>query len=233
MSNINIVGIDPGLAHCGWGVLALPRGPQARLRLLACGEIRTTSCQDLAGRLREIHKQLQDIFSLHRPQACAVEKLYFNKNCSSALPVAHARGVALLCAAQHEVPVFEFSANLIKQAVTGNGKATKQQVQEMVGLLLGLRAEVHGASDDAGQVKRSDHAADALAAAICLVHQRGLSDASVNGADQHLLRDMAAWRLEKEARSRAYDNGHFARLLNQALQAQDKKPHTKNGKQTN
>ena len=167
-----VIGIDPGLAHCGWGVLSqvapqVGAIPSTALRLLDCGEIRTPSSLPLAERLGKLYREIQAIFVRYQPAFCAVEELYFNKNSSSGLPVAHARGVVLLCAGQHNVAVSEFSANRIKQAVTGYGKAQKSQVQEMVAFLLGLK------SGSTWLLRRSDHAADALAAAICSVHQRG------------------------------------------------------------
>ena len=173
MNTVHILGIDPGLAHCGWGVLQQTVGTNQTikqhkaLRLLDCGEITTPSSQPLAQRLDQIYRELQDIFTRYQPAYCGLEELYFNKNSSSALPVAHARGVALLCAAQNHVPVSEFNTSCIKQAVTGNGRAVKTQVQEMVLWLLGLKSANTGES-----IRRSNHAADALATAICLVHHQ-------------------------------------------------------------
>ena len=176
-----IIGLDPGLAHFGWGVIGLqPNSPanlNLSLQMLGCGEIRSKSTEPLALRLEYIYSQLAQIFGQYQPTACAVEEVYLNKNRSSALPVTHARGVALLCAAQHNADVQEFSANRIKQAVTGYGKAQKQQIQEMVAFLLGLQNRLQNQSGT-GQERQepllaSHHAADALAAAICLVHQQG------------------------------------------------------------
>ncbi len=232
------MGIDPGLAHCGWGVIALPSGGSKALRLLGCGEIRTLGERPLAVRLQDIYRELRQISEQYRPLACAVEELYLNKNSSSALPVAHARGVALLCAAEQDVAVLEFSANRIKQAVSGNGKARKQQVQEMVSFLLGLSE---------GAAPPSHHAADALAAAICLVHQRG-AEALQNAAGPELPAE--PWRLEKEATKAAALSArtsecyfpkakgigspgkqaaaNFDRLAAQALAAQDAPSHQQN-----
>ncbi|WGK69906.1 crossover junction endodeoxyribonuclease RuvC [Candidatus Haliotispira prima] len=192
MTDFCVIGLDPGLAHLGWGVISLGRVPvpgavqpalnsggrairSSALRMLDCGEIQTSNSLSPEQRLQKIYMELAQIFSRYRPLACSVEELYLNKNSSSALPVAQARGVALLCAAQQGAPVAEFSANRIKQSVTGNGKAQKLQVQEMVAFLLGFKAEFSGGlgPDQAKPVLRSDHAADALAAAICLVHERG------------------------------------------------------------
>ncbi len=176
MEKNNVIGIDPGLAHCGWGIIC-PASYQARgihsrafqtLRFIECGEIKTNNSLPLTERLKKLYQELAVVFSHYQPVQCAVEELYFNKNSSSALPVAHARGVILLCATQHNAPVSEFSANLIKQVVTGHGKAQKKQVQEMVAFLLGLKQ-----NESLGLgIQNSHHAADALAAAICLLHQQ-------------------------------------------------------------
>ena len=174
MNPLRIVGLDPGLAHFGWGVVA-PQSKTSRtakLQMLGCGEIRSKSSEPLALRLEYIHSQLAQIFQQYQPVDCAVEEVYLNKNRSSALPVAHARGVALLCAAQHNANVQEFSANRIKQSVTGYGKAQKEQVQEMVAFLLGLQNQLRTGKEKQKPLLASNHAADALAAAICLVHQQ-------------------------------------------------------------
>ena len=168
-----IVGLDPGLAYFGWGAIApQPKGlANASLQMLGCGEIHSQSSQPLALRLEHIYRELTQVFDRYQPAACAIEEVYLNQNRSSALPVAHARGVALLCAAQHQAEVQEFSANRIKLAVTGYGKAQKQQVQEMVAFLLGLQNRLAGGKERQKPLLASNHAADALAAAICLVHQ--------------------------------------------------------------
>jgi crossover junction endodeoxyribonuclease RuvC len=153
---IRVLGIDPGLADTGWGMV-LAQG--SMIRHLGHGTISTKAGLPTEERLHQIHRELSAVIAAWAPQAASVEALFFTKNVSSALPVAHARGVALLCCAMASVPVAEYTPPQIKQAVVGTGRAEKRQVQEMVRLVLGLP-----------EIPRPDHAADALAAAICHSH---------------------------------------------------------------
>ena len=151
-----VVGIDPGLANTGWGVIE-QRG--SRLRCLAYGCIVTGTARSTAERLSEIHDALLEVIARYSPDAAAIESVYFSNNAKTAFATGQARGVALLSASSLEVG--EYGPGEIKLAVVGAGDADKRQVQYMVKAILGLPVEPH-----------PDHAADALAAAICHVHAR-------------------------------------------------------------
>lgn len=154
-----IIGIDPGLASLGYG-LVVERGGQIAHLLHGCV---TTSASDPSElRLKKIYDEIVSLLERHRPSAGGIEALYFFRNVSSALPVAEARGVIKLAFAAAGVPLAEFTPNQIKKAVTGTARADKLQVQEMVRVLLGL-----------GAIPKPDHAADALAAAICRINSEG------------------------------------------------------------
>ncbi len=148
-----ILGIDPGTAITGYGVISEAEGgPRAR----AYGVIRTPAKQELALRLVTIYAELNALLDAHHPDAVAVEEVFFSKNARTALSVGHARGVVLLAVAQRGIPLFHYKPTQVKQAVTGYGGADKRQIQEMMRMLLGL--------DD---IPRPDDAADALAIALC------------------------------------------------------------------
>jgi len=150
-----VIGIDPGTATLGFGVVALEAN---RLRLVEAGVVRTSSTHTDAHRLAELESALRSLVAEHRPDRMAVERLFFQRNVQTAMAVGHARGVALLVAAHHDLRVDEPTPNEVKQAVCGNGAADKGQVATMVQRLLGV--SLPGAADDA---------TDALAAAIgCL-----------------------------------------------------------------
>ncbi len=153
---IRILGIDPGLAHTGWGLI---EGQNNRLHHIKHGSVSTKAHTEHAGRLLTIYTEIQSLITEFAPSFVAVEALYFAKNRSSGIPVAEARGVILLAAAASSLPARSYTPLEIKQALTGSGGASKQQVQEMVRLMLGLAA-----------VPTPDHAGDALAAAICGYH---------------------------------------------------------------
>jgi crossover junction endodeoxyribonuclease RuvC len=146
------LGIDPGTARCGFGVVALDGG---HLRLVDAGVIRTDSSGTDADRLRGLHAALVELLGQHRPQRVGVERLFFQRNVQTAMAVGQARGVALLAAAQAGLLVDEPTPNEVKQAVCGNGAADKGQVAAMVARLLGVT--IGGVPDDA---------TDALAVAI-------------------------------------------------------------------
>jgi crossover junction endodeoxyribonuclease RuvC len=146
------LGIDPGTARCGFGVVALEEG---RLRLIDAGVIRTETGTTDADRLRALHGALTELLTLHQPQRVGVERLFFQRNVQTAMAVGQARGVALLAAAQAGLTVDEPTPNEVKQAVCGNGAADKGQVAAMVARLLGI--VIDGVPDDA---------TDALAVAI-------------------------------------------------------------------
>lgn len=148
-----ILGIDPGLAHTGWGVV-LRQG--SRLRCLAYGCIATTKDMPLEQRLRKIYEQMRAVVDRYKPQCVGIETVWFGANVQSAFATGQARGAALVACAEEGVNVREFAPSQIKLAVVGSGAAEKEQVQYMVKHLLDLDA-----------VPSPDHAADALAAAIC------------------------------------------------------------------
>lgn len=148
-----VLGIDPGTAHTGYGVV-LSRG--SRLAALDGGVIETRAGVPLERRLVDIHERVCALIDEYQPLAVAVEDLYFGRNVHSALAVGQARGVVLLAAGSAGLPCFSYTPQQVKQAVCGSGGAAKDQVQRMVGALLSLP-----------EPPRPDHAADALAVAIC------------------------------------------------------------------
>jgi crossover junction endodeoxyribonuclease RuvC len=150
------LGVDPGLSSVGWGLVEIEG---SRLRHIAHGCIETKADRPQAARLFSIYTEFREVLAAWKPLESAMEKLYFARNVSSALPVAEARGVLSMALAEQGLPVREFTPNAIKQAVTGTARADKAQVQEMVRFILSLDA-----------IPRPDHAADALASAICAAH---------------------------------------------------------------
>ena len=156
MSGRRIIGVDPGLASTGWGLIEFSRG---KCRYIAHGCIETQAEEKRPERLVRIYKSFLKILKTHTPTEAAIEHLFFGKNISSAMLVAEARGVLLLALGSQGLPVLELTPNAIKQAVVGVTKADKNQIQEMVRFLLGLQ-----------EIPSPDHAADALAAAICAAH---------------------------------------------------------------
>jgi crossover junction endodeoxyribonuclease RuvC len=164
-----IVGLDPGTASTGYGVISVVGN---RLRAIEYGVVETPAGMPLEQRLEKIFAEIGDIVARHRPVATAVESLFFNVNVRTALAVGHARGVTLLACAQGGCPVFEYTPQQVKMGVVGYGKATKDQVMEMVRVLLGL-----------AETPRPDHAADALGVAICHANTCGIRD-RVDGASK-------------------------------------------------
>ena len=156
-----IIGIDPGLASTGWGLIEYSQG---RLRYIAHGCIETGPGKIRGERLVFIYQSFLKILKKYKPTEAAMENLYFGRNVSSAMTVAEARGVLLLALTAQGLPVKELTPNAIKQAVVGVSRADKKQVQEMVRLLLGL-----------SEIPKPDHAADALGAAICAALQLAVS----------------------------------------------------------
>ena len=132
-----ILGIDPGYAIVGYGVL---RFEQNRFQTLNFGAITTPAKTDFPYRLRTIYEDLCFLFEKFKPDALSIEKLFFNTNQKTAIDVAQARGVILLAAKMHDVPIFEYTTLQVKQSVVGYGRAEKKQVQEMTKQLLGLNA---------------------------------------------------------------------------------------------
>ena len=153
-----VLGIDPGTALTGYGVV---ERTGSRIRAIDYGCVETPADRPLAERLLEIRSDISDLIGRHGPSLVAVERLFFNRNVQTAFAVGQARGAVLLTAAEHGLPVFEFTPNEVKIAVTGYGRAPKAQVQRMVQVVLGLP-----------ELPRPDDAADALAIAICLAHSQ-------------------------------------------------------------
>jgi crossover junction endodeoxyribonuclease RuvC len=151
-----IIGIDPGLASTGWGVVDYSGG---KIRYVAHGCIETKADRLRADRLFFILTSLRAVLESWKPGEAAVETLYFGRNVSSAIPVAEARGVITAALAERGLPVSEFTPNAIKLGVVGLAAADKTQIQEMVRIILGL-----------SEIPKPDHAADALGAAICCAH---------------------------------------------------------------
>jgi crossover junction endodeoxyribonuclease RuvC len=147
-----VLGIDPGTAALGYGIVESRSG---RLRMLDGGCLETKPNASLPTRLLAIHALLDELIALHKPDLVAVERLFFSRNAQTAFAVGQARGVVLLAAAQAEVPVREATPNEVKVAVTGHGRADKEQVGRMVAVCLGLEAP-----------PRRDDTSDALAVAI-------------------------------------------------------------------
>ncbi len=151
-----VLGIDPGTATTGYGLV---REGAHGAELVTYGVILTPKTLPMGERLIQIHTQLADLIREHQPATAAVEKLFFQKNVSTAMTVGQARGVILLALAEARVSIGEYTPNEIKHAVAGYGSADKPQMQQMVRTLLNLR-----------EIPRPDDAADALAVAICHLH---------------------------------------------------------------
>jgi len=149
-----VLGIDPGIATTGYGLV---RANQAgNPELVAYGVLSTCATSSTSKRLANLYDQLQSIIQQYKPSECALEKLFFKKNIKTAMTVSEARGVIALCLSQAGFEPTEYTPNEVKQSVTSNGNASKAQVQEMVKFLLNLE-----------HIPKPDDAADALAIAIC------------------------------------------------------------------
>lgn len=164
---MRVLGVDPGIAITGYGVV---EEVEAVLKPLAFGAIRTPADRPLPARLQLIYRRIRALTAEWQPSAAAVEELFFSSNARTAMSVGQARGVALLALADAGLPVAEYTPLEVKQAVTGYGGADKVQMQEMVRLLLSLP-----------EVPRPDDAADALAVAICHLHSARLAHFTHDG----------------------------------------------------
>ena len=164
------MGIDPGLANTGFGVV---RVAGTSMSAIDGGVIETPSDLPPETRLARIHAALNELMGWHEPVSVGLEDLYFGKNVKSALAVGQARGVAMLAAAERGLSCFDYTPQAVKMAVCGSGGAAKDQVQQMVGTLLGLPAP-----------PASDHAADALAVAICHAGHLGRHQAAQRADDR-------------------------------------------------
>jgi crossover junction endodeoxyribonuclease RuvC len=161
-----VLGIDPGLSRCGYGLVTRSTGSDRGLRAVAAGVIETEPDEPLPARLFALHRELRDLFAELRPAVAVVERVFFQVNAKTAVSVCQASGLALSVAAETGCDVVQYSANEVKQAVVGYGSATKAQVQHMVAKLTGLASP-----------PRPPDAADALALAICHLHTASLANA--------------------------------------------------------
>lgn len=150
-----VIGIDPGLATVGFGVLR----KEEKITPLSYGCIRTSPEKQTPERLSEIYEEINALFEKYAPSAVAVERLFFNKNVTNAMSVSEARGVIFLAAQQRRIPVYEYTPLQVKQAITGSGRADKKQVQEMIKRLLNLK-----------EIPKPDDAADGLSIALCHIN---------------------------------------------------------------
>ncbi|OQY99599.1 MAG: crossover junction endodeoxyribonuclease RuvC [Candidatus Brocadia sp. UTAMX2] len=153
---MKILGIDPGTQVAGFGVI---EKTGARIVAIEYGAIQTGKNQSFPQRLNTIYTKIKDIIAKHQPDAMAIEEVFYSKNIKSAIRIGEGRGIVFLCAASANIPITEYAATVIKKAVVGNGNAHKEQVQEMVKIILNL-PEIPGSRD----------ASDALAIAICHSH---------------------------------------------------------------
>lgn len=161
-----ILGIDPGFATIGFGLVAAERGS---VQMLRYGAITTPAGMEFPKRLRLIYQDTTELLQMLQPDAVAMEELFFNTNITTGIQVAHGRGILLLACEEYGVPIFEYTPSQVKQAVVGYGKAEKRQVMDMTRRLLHLK-----------EIPRPDDAADGLALALC--HAR--SSTSLLGRDK-------------------------------------------------
>ena len=157
---MRVLGVDPGLGRCGWAVL---EGRGGRARAVGYGTVHTDG-EQVAPRLADLAARLREVLDSHRPEALAIERVFFNANVRTAMTVGQASGVVLLLAAEHGLEVTAYTPPQVKQAVTGSGSAPKEQVGYMVKALLGLSA-----------VPTPADTADALAVALCHLNHAGLT----------------------------------------------------------
>ena len=159
MDIMRILGIDPGFAIVGYGVVDYE---SAKFKTVDYGKITTAAGEKFPDRLSVVYEGVKQIIEAFNPDVLAIEELFFNTNTTTAIDVAQARGVIVLSAVRHGVEVFEYTPLQVKQAVTGYGRAEKKQIQEMTRIMLGLQS-----------VPKPDDTADALALAICHGHSAG------------------------------------------------------------
>lgn len=150
---MRILGIDPGIATVGFGVIESERGKQ---KFISCGVITTPAKTPLSQRLDQIYSDLEELLYAFKPDAVAIEELFFNTNITTGIAVAHGRGIILLAVYRSGVPIFEYTPLQVKQAVVGYGRAEKRQVIDMVKRILNMK-----------NAPKPDDAADAVAIALC------------------------------------------------------------------
>ena len=156
-----ILGIDPGFATVGFGVIDYVGN---HFRVLDYGVMTTPAHTPFSDRLAGLYEQVTELLQRYKPDAVSIEELFFNTNITTGIQVAHARGVLVLGARQQNIPIYEYTPLQVKQAITGYGRAEKRQVMEMIRMFLNL-----------DKIPRPDDAADALALAICHAHSAGSS----------------------------------------------------------
>jgi len=157
-----ILGVDPGIAILGYGIIKYEGN---KFTPIDYGAITTDSKMAFPNRLGKLYDGLKQLIQLHKPDAFAVEELFFNKNVKTALTIGHARGVVLLSAFEFGLNIYEYTPLQVKQAVVGYGRAEKQQIQQMVRILLKL-----------DEIPKPDDVADALAVAICHGHSSSAAE---------------------------------------------------------
>ncbi|NUO08851.1 MAG: crossover junction endodeoxyribonuclease RuvC [Candidatus Brocadia sp.] len=153
---MRILGIDPGTQIAGYGVI---EKIGSKIVTIDYGSIKASKNQTFSQRLQTIHDKIMDIISKHQPDQMAIEEVFYSKNIKSAIRIGEGRGIVFLCAASANIPITEYAATVIKKAVVGNGNAQKEQVQEMVKIILALP-----------EIPEPRDASDALAIAICHSH---------------------------------------------------------------
>jgi crossover junction endodeoxyribonuclease RuvC len=158
MNRIVVLGIDPGIATTGWGIVESRKG---KMRLIDCGHISTPARLNVGERLKMIYDEITAVIFSFSPDEVGIERLYFNTNVKTAMSVSEARGVLMLASRRQGVNIFEYTPLEVKQAITGFGRADKAQVGGMVKVLL-----------DLSEVPKPDDTADAIAVAICHINRR-------------------------------------------------------------
>ena len=158
-----VLGIDPGTAILGWGIIKSTK--EVTYKVEAYGCIKTDKWSPFSRRLEEIHKKLSKIIKKYRPDTAAIEQLFFAKNMKTAISVGEARGVAILSAVEANLAVAEYTPLQVKQSLVGYGRADKKQMQKMLKVLLRLK-----------EIPTPDDAADALAVALCHLHSQRMAE---------------------------------------------------------
>ncbi|WP_352419901.1 crossover junction endodeoxyribonuclease RuvC [Proteiniborus sp.] len=157
-----IFGIDPGIAIVGYGVLEYKGN---KFRVIDYGSVQTTNGNNFPTRLKIVYDEISLLLDKHKPDALAIEELFFNKNVKTAITIGQARGAQILAAVNKGIEVYEYTPLQVKQGVVGYGRADKRQIQEMVKILLNL-----------DKIPKPDDVADALAVAICHAHSGNFRD---------------------------------------------------------
>lgn len=159
---MRIIGIDPGMAIAGYCILDVDKvNFEDRYTVVTSGSIQTSKKQAEGERLLEIHNDLSELIQTYKPDVASVEQLFYFKNAKTIMPVAHARGVILMTLHQHGIKIFEYTPMVIKQTITGYGRACKDEVCKMTQLIVGCE-----------QMPKLDDAADAVAIAVCHSRQQ-------------------------------------------------------------